>query len=275
MTFVFQYGSNLDVDRINSEERLGGDAIPLGVAELDGYQIIFNVYSKGNKFAVTNIHTKRHFIGKDKIYGVLFEVPDYLMKTLDSVEGVNSLTYQRKNVKVKFKDGYGNSFLISATTYVGATNGLKNFNESPYKMITDQYAEHIIEGMQQFNIPKSYQAKIKAIVKEHNEEHKELKGIVSKAFTKTNDDKFNKTDNGVKLKKVFRNFLGVSVGDEVKIYNTSDPRNIVSAIYKVTLGPSISHPNNLVYLSKKGRDRIAVSVGSEVIVEHVSEDDEE
>jgi gamma-glutamylcyclotransferase (GGCT)/AIG2-like uncharacterized protein YtfP len=267
MALIFQYGSNLDVNRINSVERLGGKAVPLGVAELDGYQIIFNVFSKGNKCAVTNIHTKRHFIGKDKIYGVLFSVPDHLMDKLDSVEGVNSLTYQRANIKVKFKDAYGNDFVINAITYVGASKGLKNFNESPYKMITDKYAGFIIAGMEQFNIPRSYRAKVKAIIKEHNKNYKEIKGIVQKAFTKTNDDPFNDTDKGVRLKKEFRAFLGVTVGKKVKIYNVSDPENIIEWIFTVVKGPDLPHPGNYVYLSKKGRNKIAVNIGSEVIVE--------
>jgi len=265
MALVFQYGSNLDVNRINSAERLGGKAIPLGVAELDGYKIIFNVFSKGNKCAVTNIHKKRHFIGKEKIYGVLYKVPDNLLGKLDAIEGVNSLTYQRSNVKVKYKDRSGNLSIGSAITYVGATNGLKNFNESPYKMISDKYSNFIIAGMQQFKIPRSYQAKVRAIIKEHNKKHKEIKGIVQKAFTKSNDDPFNSRNNEVRLKKEFRIFLNVDVGDFVKIYNTQN--TTLQNIYTVRKGPIHSHPKNWIYLSKKGRDRIGVRIGSEVIVE--------
>jgi hypothetical protein len=45
---LFQYGSNMDPDRLNARERLDGAAIAFGVARLEGWGIRFDLYSTVN-----------------------------------------------------------------------------------------------------------------------------------------------------------------------------------------------------------------------------------
>ena len=52
---VFQYGSNCSTARLNSHDRLRGDAVALGRADLDGYQLAFDVWSDGNNCAASDI----------------------------------------------------------------------------------------------------------------------------------------------------------------------------------------------------------------------------
>jgi len=53
---VFQYGSNCSATRLNSRERLGGAAIPIGIAEtVEEYQLQFDVWSDGNNCAAADI----------------------------------------------------------------------------------------------------------------------------------------------------------------------------------------------------------------------------
>jgi len=43
---LFQYGSNMDPDRLNSGKRLNEAAEPVGVARLDRWGIRFDLYSE-------------------------------------------------------------------------------------------------------------------------------------------------------------------------------------------------------------------------------------
>ena len=89
---VFQYGSNCSATRLNSRERLGGAAIPIGIAEtVEEYQLQFDVWSDGNNCAAADIVKTE---GK-KVWGVLYEIPsDFVRgkredkrKTLQQIEG--------------------------------------------------------------------------------------------------------------------------------------------------------------------------------------------
>ena len=96
MALVFQYGSNLSSERINSDSRLKGDARPVGIAYTeDDFELDFSVWSKGNNCAAADIIPGA---GR-KIWGVIYEIPDYLIertsakerdrKSLDAIEGVD------------------------------------------------------------------------------------------------------------------------------------------------------------------------------------------
>jgi hypothetical protein len=76
---VFQYGSNMDRARLNSSDRLDGAAELRGLAEtIDGYDLVFNVWSSGQQCAVANLVKGPH-----TIYGVLYEIPDFrVLRTL-------------------------------------------------------------------------------------------------------------------------------------------------------------------------------------------------
>ena len=95
MTLVWQYGSNMDEERIN--DRLKGTAKFVGLA-----------VKRRHKLAFT--HTNLDGVGTadiveagicDYVIGCFYEIPDEMLKQLDKAEGVNSGAYNKVNVDVK------------------------------------------------------------------------------------------------------------------------------------------------------------------------------
>lgn len=77
MALVFQYGSNCAEGQINSEDRLCGDAKFVAIAEtVDDYQLAFDVWSTRRGCAASDILARPG----SKVWGVLYEVPDYLIE---------------------------------------------------------------------------------------------------------------------------------------------------------------------------------------------------
>lgn len=103
--------------RLNSPERLRGDATPAGLAEtVDNYELRFDVWSIGNNCAAADIVPE----GDSTVLGVLYEVPDELMsrdtaprgrRSFDAIEGN---AYERRSIRVKRKDGA----ILEAVTYI-------------------------------------------------------------------------------------------------------------------------------------------------------------
>jgi len=94
MALVFQYGSNCSESEINSVNRLRGDARFVDIAEtVEDFEIAFDVRSAGRGCAASDIVRK----DGSKVWGVLYEVPDYLIdretakargrKSFDQIEG--------------------------------------------------------------------------------------------------------------------------------------------------------------------------------------------
>src|SRR5438045_3551831 len=92
MALVFQYGSNTSSGRLNSDDRLRGDARDLGLVRTQAsFELHFDVWSETNKCAAADIRED----SVRQIFGVLYEIPDYLMsrttsgarKSLDEIEG--------------------------------------------------------------------------------------------------------------------------------------------------------------------------------------------
>src|SRR5438045_1058197 len=107
MAYVFQYGSNTSTVRLNSNDRLQGDARPLGAAYTqEDFDLDFDVWSTKNNCAASDIVSGH---GR-KIWGVLYEIPDYLItsdtsgqrKSLDAIEG---LKYKRISIALNQPDG--------------------------------------------------------------------------------------------------------------------------------------------------------------------------
>ncbi len=163
MAIVFQYGSNTLTSRINSENRLKGKAQPIGIACTDSdYELDFPVYSKTNKCAAASITPNN----SRKIWGVLYEVPDYLIsratsgedKSLDEIEGEGT-NYQRIKIQIRYPD---NSLLENdVITYIALRrqNGITTSQE---------YAGYILNGLKEHNIPNEYIEYVKGRVLENN-----------------------------------------------------------------------------------------------------------
>lgn len=107
MAIIFQYGSNTNSERLNSPERLAGNASQIGIAYTkDLYELDFTTWSKSNDCAAADIVP-----GAGRyLWGVLYDVPGHLIrretsgkqKSFDSIEGPN---YHRIPIRLKHPDG--------------------------------------------------------------------------------------------------------------------------------------------------------------------------
>lgn len=163
MTLVFQYGSNCSESEMNSKTRLCGDANFVDIAEtVEDYELVFDVQSAGRGCAASDIVRK----AGGKVWGVLYEVPDYLIhrktakarkrKSFDQIEG-EGLNYQRQTIQVRRRNGD----ITTALTYtvIDPKPGLKTNTE---------YVGHIVRGLRDHKVPDEYIAKVKAIAKANN-----------------------------------------------------------------------------------------------------------
>jgi hypothetical protein len=127
MALVFQYGSNTSSSRLNSEERLRGDAVPLGLSYTVGqFDLGFTVWSETNKCAAADLVPAR---GRHA-WGVLYKIPDRLLskhtagnrKSLDAIEGSR---YRRRKIKVCRADTPDSPMTVWTYTVINRKKGLK------------------------------------------------------------------------------------------------------------------------------------------------------
>lgn len=151
MTLVFQYGSNTSAIRFNSNNRLRGDANSLdAVYTAENFELDFNVFSSGNNCAAADIISGR---GR-KIWGVLYEIPDYLIRretsgerrSLDAIEGEGG-NYERQIIEVKHADGTPVEGEVITYVVRDKREGLQTNLD---------YCRHIIEGLREHNAPDEY-----------------------------------------------------------------------------------------------------------------------
>jgi len=165
MTLVFQYGSNTHSERLNGSDRLRGDARQIGIAYTeDDYELDFTVWSDGNHCAAADIVRGS---GR-KIWGVLYEVPTYLItrktsrsrdrKSLDEIEGEGT-KYRRTPIMLRCPNG--SPITVEVITYVvkDRKSGLQTSSE---------YACHIITGLRKHRVPDEYISYVKARIIANN-----------------------------------------------------------------------------------------------------------
>lgn len=164
MALVFQYGSNMSVARLNSEERLVGDARPICVARtVEPFDLMFTVWSQSNKCAAADIVPGK--TGRS-IYGVVYEVPDFLLsretaiqqnrKSLDAIEGEGT-NYVRAKIELITED----ESTFCATTYVVKDRRTDLKTCFPY-------VRHILIGLKEHNIPDEYCQYVRSKITENN-----------------------------------------------------------------------------------------------------------
>lgn len=163
MALVFQYGSNCSESEMNSDSRLCGDAKFLDIAEtVEDYELAFNVQSTGRGCAASDIVKK----AGGKVWGVLYEVPDYLLhretakaskrKSFDQIEGEGA-NYKREMIEVRRQSGA----IATALTYIVR-------NPKPGLKTNGDYVGYIVRGLRDHKVPDEYIAKVKAIAVANN-----------------------------------------------------------------------------------------------------------
>lgn len=163
---VFQYGSNMSSKRLNGPDRLAGGARRVGIAQTcDPYRLCFPVWSRPNGAAAASISPDP---GGLPIFGVLYEIPSALVyrkeakphkrKSLDAIEAEGT-NYIRREIDLIHPDGSA----ISATTCVAKKAGadLKTSSE---------YVNHILTGLAENDIPKTYRAYVGSCIVKSNPE---------------------------------------------------------------------------------------------------------
>jgi hypothetical protein len=163
MALVFQYGSNTSSVRLNSADRLCGDAKDLGLACTQAmFELDFDVWSCKNKCAAADI---REGAGR-VIWGVLYDIPDHLIETqaasgarksLDAIEGQR---YQRRPIDVQKPNGTPVNKVITYT--------VRTPTPHPALRTTFDYASHILRGLREHNAPDEYVAYVKIRVIANN-----------------------------------------------------------------------------------------------------------
>jgi hypothetical protein len=166
MAIVFQYGSNMSEERLNSFERLNGSAQKIGIAyTVDNFEFDFTIWSKKNNCAASDLVPN---IGRN-VWGVLYSIPDERVyrtlstkgKTcLDQIEGEGK-NYDRQIIKViNIND---NNSLIEAVTYL-----VKN---KVFGLLTSsEYVSYILNGLKNNKIPAEYIEYIISRIKNNNPE---------------------------------------------------------------------------------------------------------
>ena len=163
MTLLFQYGSNASEKRLNSDDRLRGDAKPLGAFETDGtFRLEFTVWSKKNKCAAASIAPAP---GR-RIWGVVYDVPDHLMcratagdrPSMESIEGDR---YRQEPIRLL--DPAGRLAGRSVVTYVVK-------EPAPGLATSLEYVGHILYGLWSFGVPADYIGYVTGCAVENNPE---------------------------------------------------------------------------------------------------------
>jgi hypothetical protein len=156
---LFQYGSNMEPDRLNSPDRLDGAARVVGVAHLDHWGIRFDLYSVNNQCGVTDIVSAT----REHVLGVLYEIPYRLVvaprgqrSLMDKIEGARRgrlSNYKRQKIWVR-SDGEN----VEAHTYIGTALGRKRFlrHSSEDRRVSEDYFSYLLMGAGRFKLPRSY-----------------------------------------------------------------------------------------------------------------------
>ena len=165
MAYVFQYGSNMDTERLNSSDRLNGEATFFRVAlTRDNYQLDFDLWSKCNRCAAADLVG----VSGRRIWGVIYEIPDDLVrretagerKSLDEIEGEGA-NYERTKINLCLRNGRPVSQTV--ITYIGRKSARR-----PKIQTSSDYVRHIFTGLRAYDMPDGYIAYVENRVLANN-----------------------------------------------------------------------------------------------------------
>ncbi len=142
----FAYGTNVLLAKMMS---LVTFAQAIGLAELSGYQLIFNKKSHKDDSGLANLTATQK--ATDKVYGNLYEVSDSYLSTLELAEGIQH-GYHTQKVTVLCQ---GEN--ISATIFLCDDPAFLQNNLKPF----DWYKAMIVRGLERLEAPADYTQKVK------------------------------------------------------------------------------------------------------------------
>jgi gamma-glutamylcyclotransferase (GGCT)/AIG2-like uncharacterized protein YtfP len=139
----FAYGSNMDP--VQMAERCPG-AVGLGAALLDGWRLTFTRDSPGWGGGVGHIEPDP----ADQVWGVLWDVTEEHLQSLDEYEGVAVAMYYRGTVGVS-RDGER----VDAVVYIANPRG--------YKPPSKKYIAALVRGAEAHDLPAAYVRRLRAL----------------------------------------------------------------------------------------------------------------
>jgi cation transport regulator ChaC len=145
VTHYFAYGSNMDP--LQMEQRCPG-AVVIGPARLDDHRLTFVWDSPGWGGGVATVEAATG----DHVWGVLWDLTDEHVKSLDEYEGVAVGAYTREHIDVDCL-GVGVNTLIYLAT------------DTRYKAPSARYVNALIRGAMAFAVPDDYIERLRALHK--------------------------------------------------------------------------------------------------------------
>ncbi len=139
----FAYGSNLKLRQF--QRRCPGSTV-VGRARLPGYRLAFTRYATKRKGGVADIVAEEDA----EVWGVLYDVDDEGMASLDAFEGVPR-AYRRETVRVTDDEGVERE----AETYVANKTG----EFAPGR----EYLDLIVTGGREHGLPDEYIRSVEAV----------------------------------------------------------------------------------------------------------------
>jgi gamma-glutamylcyclotransferase (GGCT)/AIG2-like uncharacterized protein YtfP len=130
----FAYGSNMDARQM--EQRIPGAKL-IGPGRLDGFRLVFNVYSRSWQAGAANLELDPDA----RVYGVLWELPEERIEELDTFEG-HPTFYRREEVSVE-----GPAGSLIAWTYRVA------HQEGTFVRPTDEYLQLMYAAVRVHGLP--------------------------------------------------------------------------------------------------------------------------
>lgn len=142
----FSYGSNMSILRIMQR---APSVKKVAIGYLAMHRLKFHKVSNKDGSGKCDVHETG--IVEDRVYGVVYDIPEYEKKQLDKEEGLGN-GYDEKVVQVMLANGG----VIDAITYVAT-----NIDASLRPL--DWYKEHVMRGARQNQLPVSYVKEIEAV----------------------------------------------------------------------------------------------------------------
>ena len=163
MAIIFQYGSNLNSERLNSQQRLRGEARYLGlVYTREPHALGFTVWSEGNGCAAADLIPG----GSQPAWGMLYEIPDALVRrdsagqrpSMDSIEN-EGVEYHRTRIAVCHPDG--NPVDSTVLTWLAC--------DPRHDLKTEfHYVRHILTGLLTRQAPDNYLRRVRLSILRNN-----------------------------------------------------------------------------------------------------------
>lgn len=157
---IFQYGSNLSSQRLNSPERLQGQARVVATARtVAGWRFGFPVWGGINGCAAAGILPG----GDEPVWGVIYEIPESWVVhgngvSLDRIEN-EGVDYERGPIDLRLADGREPPGPVH--TY--------HPRDPRHDRVTQwHYVEHILAGIDEHGLPDHYRRRLERAILDNN-----------------------------------------------------------------------------------------------------------